>query len=377
MDLIPFKTVNPPGEERPIAEFIVQLLERIGCEASLHEFEPGRANAIGRLRTGKPGPVFILNSHIDVVPEGNEWSTDPFVAVKKDGRIYGRGSADAKGPVAAMIAAVEALARIRDQLTGEIILTAVADEEAGSGGTRSLLPDLRADMAIVGEPTGCGICIAHKGTATARMVVRGRSAHAAVPEKGVNAIDGAASVIQSIREYHASLRDRNHELLGSPSAAVTLVKGGTKSNMIPDYCEFVISRRMIPGESESTVAKELSDLSARFSKATPAVAMELANFFRSSGDPSETPADSEIVRAACRVVTALTGKPAVPGGFPLNCDMAQLRGVAGIPTIILGPGDTSIAHQPDEFVTEEQLDLAASIYAGIILETNGSARGQK
>ncbi|MGH7682920.1 MAG: M20 family metallopeptidase, partial [Vulcanimicrobiaceae bacterium] len=306
-----------------------------------------------------------------------EWRTDPFVPVKKNGRIYGRGSADAKGPVACMIAAVEALARIKDEITGEIILTAVADEEAGSGGTRSLLPDLRADMAIVGEPTGCDIAIAHKGTATAQMVVKGRSAHAAVPEKGVNAIDGAASAIASIREYHESLRKRNHKLLGSPSAAVTLVKGGTKSNMIPDYCEFTISRRMIPGESEATVAKELGDLCTQFANATPSVAMELAKFFRSSGDPSETPADAEIVRVACKVVSALTGKPAVPGGFPLNCDMALLRGVAGIPTIVLGPGDTSIAHQPDEFVTEEQLDLAASIYAGIILETNGAKGAQK
>ncbi len=269
--LIPFQSVNPPGSEAEIARFVAEILRAAKLEVRVEDVQPGRPNVIAILEGARPGPTLILNSHMDVVPVGSGWTSDPFVPLEKDGRIYGRGSADAKGPLAGMIVAVEALAALRAELSGRILLTAVMDEESGGSGTRALVRTLTADMAIVGEPTGCRLCIAHKGAARVELVVRGKSAHSAEPDAGINAIEGAARVIAAIGEYHGRLKARRHPLVGPPTAVITLIKGGIKSNMIPDRCEMNLSRRMIPGESEELVAEELEALFRPLRKSKPPV----------------------------------------------------------------------------------------------------------
>lgn len=364
-DLVRFPSVNPPGGEDGIARYIADRLEKAGLTAEVKDVSPGRPNAVVRLDMDRPGPTLVMNSHMDVVPPGNNWETDPFTPVRKDGRIYGRGTVDAKGPLAGMIAALEVLAGFRSQLRGSIVLQAVMDEESGSAGTRALIPGLKADMAIVGEPTACRLCTAHKGTSRSAIVVKGKSAHAAEPEAGINAIEGAARVIEALRAYHAELRRRSHPLVGSPSAVVTVIQGGTKGNMVPDRCEITLSRRMIPGESEQVVAQELEAIFGELRRSTPPVDVSIGQFFQTSGGPSETPESDAFVRLARRAVTDLLGRDPGLHGFGPNCDMAQLRGVAGVPAFVLGPGETALSHQANEYVPIAELELVTRMYTCI------------
>jgi acetylornithine deacetylase/succinyl-diaminopimelate desuccinylase family protein len=372
--LIPFQSVNPPGAEAEIAVFVADILRAAKLEVQVEDVQPGRPNVIAILEGARPGPTLILNSHMDVVPVGSGWTSDPFVPLEKDGRIYGRGSADAKGPLAGMIVAVETLAALRTELSGRLVLTAVMDEESGGSGTRALVQTLTADMAIVGEPTGCRLCIAHKGAARVELVVRGKSAHSAEPDSGINAIEGAARVIAAIGEYHGRLKGRRHPLVGPPTAVITLIKGGIKSNMIPDRCEMNLSRRMIPGESEELVAEELEALFRPLREGNPPVDITIDRFVPTSGGPSETPETEPFIGLARRAVSRVPGAVEGVHGFGLNCDMAQLRGTAGIPSLILGPGATKIAHQADEYVPTAELETAARMYACIAAEALAQAR---
>ena len=368
--LIAFPTVNPPGDEGEIASFVADFMTTAGLDVEAHEVKPCRPNVVGRLLTGRPGPTLILNTHMDVVPAGDGWSRDPFSAAIENGELYGRGSVDAKGSLAAMLASMEILSGLRSELKGSIVLTAVVDEEMGSSGTKALFPGLKADMAVVGEPTGCRICIAHKGTSRSRIVVRGRSAHAAEPDTGVNAIEGAAHVVLKLKEYHQALQGRVHRLLGAPTAAVTIIKGGTKGNVIPDRCELILSRRMLPGESETTVRGELEELFDRLRYREPPVDASIDQFFETSGGPTETPETDPFVQLARRAIGRLTGEEVELQGFAPNCDMSRIRG-AGIPTLILGPGDTKMSHQQDEHVSVKDLEMATLMYGCIAAEANG------
>lgn len=367
---IGFRTVNPPGDEESLAIFLAEELRRVGLEVTIAPVSPKRPNVIAALETNRPGPTLILNTHMDVVPEGLGWTCAPFGGLVRDDRVYGRGAADAKGALASMVTAMEVLTTLKHELCGRVILAAVVDEEAGSSGSRALLPALKADMAIVGEPTGCRVCTAHKGTATVRIGIRGKSAHAANPDAGVNAIERAAALIERLQRYHKAMKARIHPLLGSPSAAVTLIKGGIKTNIIPDFCEVTVSRRMIPGESEASVASELSSIFAELADSSETPVASIDEFLRSSGGPSETPEGHPFVQTATRVTAQITGNEPIVHGFPLNCDMAQLRGVAGIPTIILGPGATDVAHQADEHVAISELGRAARVYAAVAVHTH-------
>lgn len=367
--LIGYRSVNPPGNEAEIAEFIAGMLRSWGLSVELTEVEPNRPNVVGVLEMATPGPTLLLNSHMDVVPEGEGWQTDPFTAVEREGVIYGRGAVDAKGPLATMLAAVEVLAQFREFLTGRVVMAAVADEEAGSRGTRKLVRDVKADMAIVGEPTEGRICVAHKGTCRATLSVRGKSAHAAEPDSGINAIEGAARLIEALGEYHRKLREKVHPLLGSPTAVVTTINGGTKGNMVPDRCKMTLSRRMIPGESEEMVARELREIFDRLKRSDTSFEARIENFAQTSGGPSETPGDHPFVQRACQAIGRLLHSQVSLYGFTPNCDMAQLRGVAGIPTIILGPGETKVSHQANEHVERPQLRLVGQMYVAIACET--------
>jgi acetylornithine deacetylase/succinyl-diaminopimelate desuccinylase family protein len=375
MDLVRIASVNPPGGEAPVAEYLARRFAALGLPGEVKEIEPGRPNFVGRLAGSPGGRRLVFNTHLDVVPAGGGWSRDAFDPWVQDGKIYGRGSCDPKGCLAAMLHAIEAVHAAGVRLAGEVVLAGAMDEEVSSLGTRAMAADLGADMAVVGEPTNCDVCVAHKGSCRPVAVVAGRSAHAAEPGPGVNAITGAIPLLAALERYGRQLRRRRHRLVGSPTAVVTMIQGGTKANMVPDRCEILVDRRLIPGETQEDVRAEVEAVFASLRAKHPALDVRIGRFGPTTGGPSETDARDPLVLAGLKSVSRVLGRRARPRGFTLNCDMGIFR-EHGVPCLILGPGDPKLAHQPDEFVPVDQLVAATRIYAGLMLDGLGLAEGR-
>lgn len=352
--LIALPSVNPafapPGPrtgERDVAEFLATVGARAGMDI---EFQPAladRDNLITRLTPR--GPVqrrILLAPHLDTVPGADE----QFSPVTKAGRLHGRGACDTKGSVAAMFSALCELAHgDRRPAHTEIIFAGLVDEEHGQAGSRVLVKSgLRADLAIVGEPTRLGVVTAHKGNVWLRLTTAGKAAHGATPQLGRNAVHAMVPVVNLLEtDYRAELARRSHPLLGVPTVNVGSIHGGAQPNIVPDACVIEVDRRTLPGETEAGVLREITALlRARKLKAgmeslksAPCPALET--------DPNQ-PLVREFLHAAGQK------RPLAAHFF---CDAAVLAG-GGIPSVVFGPGDIAQAHTADEWVELEQVECA-------------------
>ena len=369
-NMIRINSENPPGREEELASYVAERLAELGLKAWIDRFQ-GRANAIGSIKIGNGGKIMLV-SHLDTVPaeERDLWKIPPFSGAVKDGKVYGRGAADAKGCIASMLGCLKALADEGWPIHGEIIFAAVADEESENRGIRRLVAQgVKADCAVVGEPTNLNVCIAHRGSIVLRASFRGKAAHSSEPERGINAVYAASEYALRIEKLSKRFRIR-HRLLGRPSLAVTVVKGGVKDNVIPDRCELVINRRTLPNEDLETIVNRLKDLADRISKRRRVKAsIKIGRYLPAS----ETDRDEEIVKAGLRAVSRVLGKRARPKGFQATCDMTFLVHRANIPCIILGPGRLEEAHAIDEWVEIDQLINGSKIYRELIMDLIGSS----
>src|SRR5262245_34578886 len=362
-DLVRARSQNPVDGEGAVAAHVTRFLCDLGLAVETPEVFPGRPNVVARLRGSGGGPTLAFNTHMDTVPEGDGWTRDPFGGELADGQLYGRGSVDAKGPLAAFLAAIEGLLRAGVHLEGDLLMTAVADEEACSTGARQLVPGLQADLAIVGEPTRLQVGIAHRGSLRPVIAVTGRTAHSSRPSEGVNAVYRAVPAIQALAIYGERLAERPaHPLCGTPSAAVTLLSAGVRENVIPDRCEIVLDRRMVPGETEDVALKEVLAILNRVRAEHPGLQVEIARTLPTTGPASEIEASHPLVGIALGAAEAALGRPSRVHGMSGACDMTHFR-AAGIPCVVLGPGHESQAHQPDEHMDLVQLTQGAHAYA--------------
>ena len=363
--LISFNSENPPGHEIEAIDYLADLLRGIGLDVTIDEFFPGRANVIARLENGA-GPVFAFNSHVDVVPAGGGWSSDPFKLVCRDGKLYARGSCDAKGQVACMIEAIDLLARERDRWSGTIMGVFVADEEVASKGARRFAASRpKIDFCVIGEPTSNAVAIAHKGSMRPLVRVKGLTAHSASPDKGVNPLYKAAELLRMIAEQHCSLQTLSHRLLGAPSLTVTRMNGGHADNVTPEFVDLLLDRRMIPQESEADVRRQIEDMLAR-AKAEHSVDAEVVSYLPTTGGATETSPEEPIVRAALACSRRHGVTTTEPYGLQGACDLVHFRST-GAQGIVMGPGQLDVAHKPDEFVPEDELIQACLIHRDVVL----------
>jgi acetylornithine deacetylase/succinyl-diaminopimelate desuccinylase-like protein len=356
---------TPPGDVAMVAEMVCDWAAAIGAGITRQEVEPGLDNVLASLRFG-PGRTLVLNSHMDVTnPDQQVWSTPPYQPVLRDGRMYGRGTCDAKGSLVAMLTAMEALAREPAGLHGEVLLTAVMGEEAGGLGSAHLVGQgITGDGAVVGEPTGLRVASAHKGTYMKQVTFAGLAAHSASPWLGRNAVTPAAAFCLLCEEQTAALARQPHPLLGPATLTVTGFSGGTLQNTVPAAAVVTIDRRLVPGDTHAACDDELTRLLERLSEARPDAQVRDVRVIVATV-PSQTPAGSEILDVAL-AAAADAGRPAAgPVGFPAGCDMSKLVNTARIPTVICGPGSLDQAHRPDEFVDVDQVSDAALIYERI------------
>ncbi|HUA77073.1 MAG TPA: M20 family metallopeptidase [Acetobacteraceae bacterium] len=360
--LVSFDTQNPPGNESECARFIAAELADIGLTVEIDEFVEGRANVVGKLVNG-PGPAFAFNTHMDVVPAGAGWSGDPLVLREAGANLLARGACDAKGPLAAMIEAIALLAAEKGSWTGTLIGAFVADEEVASAGARRLAAARPAiDFVVVGEPSGNAPIIAHKGSLRPIVRVAGTSAHSGTPDLGVNAIFQAARLLPRFSALHEKLRVTPHSLIGAPSLTVTRIAAGIADNMIPDSCELLLDRRLIPGESEESALAAIR--AALADAAADGIAAEIIALKPTTGGAAETAPEHPIVAAALAAGRRHGLVDPHPFGFQGACDFVHFREI-GAEGVVLGPGDLAVAHKPDEFVPRAELAQAALIYRDI------------
>lgn len=364
-ELVKIPSNNPPGEEKEVAEFLVTYLDNIGLKVEWREVLPDRPNVIATLGSGKR-PCLILNGHTDVIPAGEGWDVEPFSGAVIDGKIYGRGSADMKGGLAAMVMAVEAIKRVGVDLKGNVKITAVMGEEDRQLGTKALIEDgIEADYAIVGEPTELKIAISHKGVSRFEMKTVGKAAHGSRPEEGVNAIYAMCDVIASLWEFHDKLKARQDELLGSGTINVGTIHGGLNTCIVPDSCTITIDRRVLPGEHNEDIEKELLELLEGLKARGALLDFSLTPI--SICSPMKIAEDEVIVKAIQAAARELLGQNMGVHGFSALCDANLLVNARGIPTAIFGPGSLALAHRPNEYVEIAEVVTAARIYALAIL----------
>jgi succinyl-diaminopimelate desuccinylase len=364
-DLIRYRSVNPPGNEGEVAEFLAGRMRDLGIEASVETVQPGRANVIGRI-AGGGGTALVFTGHLDVVPPGGQrWQHDPFEAEMVDGRVYGRGSADMKGGVAAIVTAMAALVRSGYRPSGDILLAATCGEEAGMLGARAMV-DARAlptgGNLVVAEPTDLNVFHGEKGVLWLRVRALGRTAHGSMPWLGANAISAIARLIPRLEEYPFDFEES--PLLGKPSISVNVINGGNKTNVVPDVCEIEVDMRTVSTQDHAAIVEHVRRLAEEVASS---VHPELRIEVEVDQDVSalETAREHPLVDAAIASVRDVRGQEPQVGGVTYGTDGAHLGPGFDMPVVICGPGANGMAHQPDEYVEVGQLVQAAEIYVDL------------
>jgi acetylornithine deacetylase len=351
-------SVNPAlvaggAGEAEIAAFVAAWLTEHGLEVTVDEPLPGRPSVVGVARGTGGGRSLMLNAHLDTVTV--DGMDRPHEAIVRDGRLYARGAYDMKGGLAAIMTAGAAAAR--EGLGGDVIVTAVADEEHASEGVQSVLRRWHADACVVTEPTNLRACVAHRGFVWAQLETRGRAAHGSRPDLGVDAIVGMAPALAGIDALQRRLEARPHPLLGAASLHASLISGGQELSSYPERCVLDIERRTLPGESAQDVERELRELLALASAADPRLATELRmGLVR---EPFEVDPSADIVTAVRAAATRTLGAEPAIVGHSAWMDAAFLS-AAGIPTVVFGPTGEG-AHAVEEHVELESVEQVAEI----------------
>lgn len=337
--LVRLDTVNPPGNESRAADLIEARLRPLGFQIERTGAEPGRDCLIATLEGAGGGPTLIFNGHMDVQPVGPGWWHAPFGAEVEDGRLYGNGVRDMKAGVAAFVLAAEAFARAGRRLRGNIVVQAVPDEvSGGTKGTGYLFErkKLKGDFAVVCEPTGVDVYVAHRGMMWFELTVNGVPAHSGRPWLGVNAIAKVSHVIEALgRVLGPVYAGRTHPTLPSPSINLGQIEGGAKENLVAARCRLTFDRRTLPGETYDQVETEIRDVIEEVRRRdTESWSFELR---RSLAVPAlEVDPGEPIVRACQRAYQDVTGEESRIG-CTSGLEDAHWLVRAGIPTAMFGP----------------------------------------
>lgn len=379
--LVRISSVVRPGEagatEAAVARHVEAWLTQQGFDLEIQEVVPGRPNVVAWLGEKGSGKSLLLEGHTDVVTEGNpaEWTHPPFGADLADGRIYGRGAADMKSGLAAAMVAATAVKRSGTLLSGRLVVGALVDEEGDMIGVKHLCTTpigRELDAAIICEPEQNELCLEQRGVVWARVAIRGRMAHGAMPEAGVNPITALGALLQEVPALKRRLRKlcRKSPHLRPPTVTPTIVRapvqGVEQSNVIPSGARLLLDVRLTPGPDEAAVTREIDTACRQAMARCPGSTIEWApvNGFRLA---TRVERSEPLVRAMVAGVRRSTGRRAVFGGVPGSTDGTILRMQLGIPIVTCGPGHRLIPHQADEFVEVAELVDAAKIYVASAL----------
>jgi acetylornithine deacetylase len=353
-NLVAINSVNPslvPGGagEKEIASMVAEEMSGIGMDVEVTEVAPGRPNVVGVLEGRAQGKSLMFCGHIDTV--GVEGMSSPFDPFERDGKIYGRGTGDMKGGVAAMIEAARSLANSGGIKAGRLIVAAVVDEEYASIGAESLVKTWSADAAVVTEPTDLVVSVGHKGFSWVEIKTEGRAAHGSRPLEGRDAILRMGRVLSRLEKLDRQLQAQTpHPVLGTPSLHGALINGGRELSTYPDLCVLQIERRTIIGESAKTAVNEIEEILAALSHEDPEFKGSAQLMFNRQA--YETPAGHDLPQMLESALSNI-GRGTKRAGMTYWTDAAIL-GQAGIPSVIFGPGGAGY-HGIEEYVRVEEV----------------------
>ena len=375
-ELIRAKSENPPGSTEECAAVILKTLAAEGIDCEVKESKAGIQNVVASLkgkRTGKSGgKTLLFNGHIDTVPAGGGWSVDPFGAEIREGYMYGRGSTDMKAGVVSSLMALINAKRGGADFNGEIIFTAVGDEEYHSlYGTKWLLSQgLKADFAVNCEPTNLDICLGNRGLLMVDVVVKGRSSHGGRPNLGKNAVSLALTIIKKLEsiDFESSRDDNFKDPLGSLS--VVGIKGGDRINVIPDRCVFHIDRRLMPNEQSRIAVTQIENAILEVTGIKPGhedvSGAEVIINPEVWHEPFWMDPKGEFISLCTDVYRRQFNREPEFEGKSAGTDASHLVSMGNIPTVIFGPGDYRASHTVDEKVELAQLPKATEYYGRLI-----------
>lgn len=364
-ELVAARTVNPPGDEWRAADVLENYLAPLGIRLSRHEKEKGRTNLVARVGAGSP--KLIIAGHIDTVPAGDGWDTDPFTPVEKDGSLYGRGSMDDKGQTAAMFLAGRYLKEHEDELGGEVVLVAAADEERGSRrgmiylieegivtGDFAIIPDAASEMKTV--------YIAEKAALFTQIISHGKQAHGSTPERGLNAIGNLLEVLRRIEDLKFDVTE--HALLTPPTYNLGMIHGGVAPNVVPGKCTADLDMRFLPGDSSEAILARIETICRDVEKEIPGSRFELK--VTNADTPIELPEHHPLVTAVREESEAVLGAAVGTGGMS-GSTVAKFCMRHGIPAVNFAPGESGLAHMANEHVSIDSLVRFAHVLVRIVL----------
>lgn len=359
------------NRESNVAEFIYNYCKENGLDVEMQEVDGLRRNVIARLKGIGTGKSLILNGHIDTVPP-YEMTIDPFSAEIKDGYVFGRGSNDMKGAVACMITAMINIKNKGKLLGGDVILTAAIGEEEKSEGTEYVVKSgIKADGAVVGEPSNYGYALGHRGLEWLEIKVEGKTAHGGIPELGINAISKASKLIQAIeQDLMTKLKNRQNEWMGPSVMNFGLIKGGTQPSSVADSCIIQIDRRYLPEESVETVIKEYQDIIDKLKSEDSEFKAEITRMDDNLMDefdhaPLIAQPDADISKTVYKVLKEFINKEPNIEKRRGWTDAGVLSTYGKIPTVVTGPGDLKYSHAKDEKIPVIDLINYVKIYTEI------------
>lgn len=360
--LIQAQTTADKGE-LAAAETISAELGRSGIDSRIDKWDGTRANLTAQVKSSGHKGALLFACHLDVVPPGEvSWRHPAFGAIESEGKIYGRGSTDMKGGIAAIVTAIGEIANSGTKLQGDIILFGAAGEETDCCGTKRFvrncgwLPEISG--VVLPEPTDFEIVTAHRGMLWLKVQTFGKAAHSSAPQLGVNAIASMTSVLNELENF--KIRFEPHDLLGECSMSINTISGGQAMNIIPDKCEIGIDIRTVPGQNYKDIINDLQNIFAKLKQTNPQFEAKVS-VIREVG-ALETDTQCAFVRDFCSV-TGINKTRAV--GF--TTDGPHFASL-GLPVVIFGPGKPHLAHKPDEYIDISDVEKGIEYYKDIILK---------
>ena len=367
-----YRPDDPDGNEERAARHVAEYLEEAGFEVSTEEVTPGRPNVWAVWNGDRPGKTILFEAHTDVVTEGHagEWEHPPFEAGMAGNRIYGRGACDTKGNLAAAVMAVRAIKDSGISFAGRIVLCHPVDEEGMMSGIKHFIQNGHADGvdgAVICEPEENQLCVAQKGAMRVEVRVRGRMAHGAMPESGVNPVTRAARLVVAFEELEKEEISRHGEdhLLGYPSITPTILlgpEGGEPQiNVIPASAYVALDIRTVPVQSHKEITSRLEQCIVDLQSEDPDFDASLEVI--EERPPTATSRDDPLALAMAAAYTRLTSEPPRYNGVPGATDGTFLHAWAGIPIVTTGAGGRTVPHHKDEWVDAEELLTTCKLYA--------------
>lgn len=358
--------------EAVAAQWVAERCRTMGLETYVEEVQPGRPNVIALHRMGD-GPTLMFEGHTDVVTEGDPaaWTDPPFSATIRNGRIYGRGANDMKAGVVCALLATKAIVESGVRLNGAILLGMVCDEEGQMIGIKHFVEQGWADQvdaAIICEPEENHLCTCQKGVMWLHAVIYGEMAHGAMPLTGANSAYPMArflGMVQELEQCEIAVHGR-HAYLGQPSITPTIIAspmrghGEAQNNVMPGATETILDCRLLPGQKPEALAAQIETLLQRVTAVEPRLRYTLQVV--EIRHPTETDVNHPVVTTLAAAYHDLTGQQPIYGGVPGSTDGTILHARKGIPIVTCGPGDISIPHHIDEWVSIEEIKVAVRIY---------------